>query len=72
MGGYDPPVVNARMRSGVGIAGRVLLGAVVAVLLAGAVLVILAYYGDLTFDIEQIVLAVAVAGVLVFLWTRWR
>ena len=54
------------------IAGRVLLGLLVAVLLGGAVLVLLAYYGDFTFDIEAVLVAVLAAGVVVFLWTRWR
>ena len=54
------------------IAGRVLLGIVAAVLLGGAVLLLLAYYADVKFDIEAVVIAFLVAGVLVFLWTRWR
>lgn len=53
-------------------AGRWLLGFVVAVLVAGAVLVLLAYYGDMAFDVEAVALAIAGAGVLVYLWTRWR
>ena len=62
---------SARIRSVAAIAGRVLLGLLVAVLLGGAVLVLLAYYGDFTFDIEAVLLAVLAAGVVVFLWTRW-
>lgn len=53
-------------------AGRILLGVLAAVLLGGAVLVILAYYGDVSFDVEAVVIAVVAAGILVFLWTRWR
>ena len=54
------------------IAGRVLLGIVAAVLLGGAVLLLLAYYADVSFDIEAVVIAILIAGLLVFLWTRWR
>ena len=54
------------------IAGRVVLGLLVAVLLGGAVLVLLAYYGDFSFDIEAVLVAVLGAAVVVFLWTRWR
>ena len=54
------------------IAGRVLLGILAAVLLGGAVLLLLAYYADVTFDIEAVVIAILIAGLLVFLWTRWR
>jgi uncharacterized membrane protein YeaQ/YmgE (transglycosylase-associated protein family) len=64
--------VTSRARTVVGIAGRVLLGLVVAVLLAGAVLVILAFYADASFDVEAVVLAILGAAALVFLWTRWR
>ena len=76
-GADDPPVPSrpvdsARIRSVAAIAGRVLLGLLVAVLLGGAVLVLLAYYADLSFDIEAIFIAVLAAGVVVFLWTRWR
>lgn len=60
------------MRTVAGIAGRVVLGIIAAVVLAAAVLVLLAYYGDFHFDIEGIVVALLGAGVLVFLWTRWR
>ena len=63
---------SARIRSVAAIAGRVLLGLLVAVLLGGAVLVLLAYYADLTFDIEAVLIAVLAAGAVVFLWTRWR
>ena len=66
------PVDSARIRSVAAIAGRVLLGFLVAVLLGVAALVLLAYYADLSFDIEAIVIAVLAAGVVVFLWTRWR
>lgn len=52
--------------------GRVLLGIVVTVLLAGAFLAILAFYADLRFDVEEVVVALLVSGVIVFLWTRWR
>ncbi len=61
-----------RTRSILGTVGRVLLGFLVAVLIAGAVLVILAYYADMKFDVEAAALAIAIAGGLVFLWTRWR
>ena len=60
------------MRRIAGIAGRVLLGLVIAVLLAGAVLVILAFYADASFDVEAVGLAIVAMAVLVFLWTRWR
>jgi hypothetical protein len=66
------PVDSARIRSVAAVAGRVLLGVLVAVLLGGAVLVLLAFYADLSFDIEAVVIAVLAAGVVVFLWTRWR
>jgi hypothetical protein len=65
-------VVSPRVRSVAGIAGRILLGFVVAVLLAGAVLVLLAYYGDLKFDVQEVIIAIVVAGIVVYLWTRWR
>ena len=54
------------------IAGRVLLGILVAVLLGAAVLLLLAYYGDVKFDIEAVVVVILIAGLVVFLWTRWR
>jgi hypothetical protein len=60
------------VRSIAGITGRVLLGVVVALLLAAAILVILAFYADMSFDVEGVLVAVALAGVIVFLWTRWR
>jgi hypothetical protein len=66
------PVVSPRVKTIGGVAWRILLGFVVAVLIAGAVLVILAYYADLKFDVEAVALAILGAGVLVFLWTRWR
>ena len=69
---YDPAVVSPRVRSIAGIAGRILLGFVVAVVIAAAVLVLLAYYADLEFDVKEVVLAVVGAGVVVYLWTRWR
>lgn len=62
----------ASPRSVAAIAGRILLGVLAAVLLGGAVLVILAYYGGVSFDVEAVVIAVVAAGLLVFLWTRWR
>ena len=65
-------MVSPRVKTIGGVAWRILLGFVVAVLIAGAVLVILAYYADLTFDVEAVALAILGAGVLVFLWTRWR
>ncbi len=65
-------MVSPRVKTIGGLAWRILLGFVVAVVLAGAVLVILAYYADLTFDVEAVALAILGAGVLVFLWTRWR
>ena len=63
---------GARIRIVAAIAGRVLLGVLAAVVLGGAVLLLLAYYGDVSFDIEAVVIAILVAGVVVFLWTRWR
>ena len=66
------PVNGARIRTVAAIAGRVLLGLLAAVVLGGAVLVLLAYYGDVSFDIEAVVIAILVAGLVVFLWTRWR
>ena len=60
------------MRTVAGIAGRVLLRIAAAVVLGGAVLVLLAYYGGFHFDVTAIVMALLGAGVLVFLWTRWR
>jgi hypothetical protein len=65
-------MVSPRVRSIGSVAWRILVGFVVAVLLAGAVLVILAYYADLKFDVEAVALAILGAGVVVFLWTRWR
>lgn len=65
-------MVSPRVRSIAGIAGRILLGFVVAVVIAAAVLVLLAYYADLEFDVKEVVLAVVGAGVVVYLWTRWR
>jgi len=65
-------VARTRARSIAAVAGRVLLGLVVAILVAGAVLAILAYYADMAFDVEAVVIAVVAAGVLVYLWTRWR
>lgn len=65
-------MVSSRVRSVAGIAGRVLLGFVVAVLLAAAALVLLAYYADLKFDVQEVIIAVVVAGIVVYLWTRWR
>ncbi|MFM8304499.1 MAG: hypothetical protein ACKOA9_09410 [Actinomycetota bacterium] len=65
-------MASPRVRAVAGVAGRWLLGFVVAVLVAGAVLVLLAYYGDMAFDVEAVALAIAGAGVLVYLWTRWR
>ena len=67
-----PTVVNTRVRTAAGIAGRVLLGVLAAMVLAGVILVLLAYYTDLTFDIEAIVVTIVLAGVVVFFWTRWR
>lgn len=65
-------MVSPRVRSAAGIVGRVLLGLIVAVLVAGAVTAILAYYADMTFDVEGAVIAIVAAGILVYLWTRWR
>ena len=65
-------MASTRARSIAAVAGRVLLGLVVAVLVAGAVLAILAYYADMAFDVEAVVIAIVAAGVLVYLWTRWR
>ena len=65
-------MASTRARSVVGIAGRVLLGLFVAVVLAGAVLVILAFYADLSFDVEAAGLAILGAAAVVYLWTRWR
>src|SRR5262245_16687959 len=63
------PVNGARIRTVAAIAGRVLLGILVAVLLGGAVLLLLAYYADVSFDIEAVAVAILIAGLLVFLWT---
>ena len=63
---------GARIRTVAAIAGRVLLGILVAVLLGAAVLLLLAYYGDVKFDIEAVVVVILIAGLVVFLWTRWR
>ena len=65
-------MVSPRVRSIGGVAWRILLGFVVAVVLAGAVLVILAYYADMTFDVEAVALAIVGAGAIVFAWYRWR
>jgi uncharacterized membrane protein YeaQ/YmgE (transglycosylase-associated protein family) len=65
-------VVSPRVKTIGGVAWRILLGFVVAVLIAGAVLVILAYYADLKFDVKEVILAIVGAGVLVFAWTRWH
>jgi hypothetical protein len=51
--------------------GRVLLAALVALVLAGGVLVILGYTG-LEFGLLEVVIALVVAGAAVFAWTRWR
>lgn len=59
-------------RSVLSAVGKVLLGLLVAVVLAGAFLSILAFYTDLTFGVGEAAIAIAVAGLLVFLWTRWR
>ena len=63
---------GARVRAVAAITGRILLGVLVAVLLGGAVLVLLAFYADVSFDVEAVAIAVLAAGVVVFLWTRWR
>lgn len=60
------------VRSVLAVIGKVLLGLLVAVVLAGAVLAILAFYTDMTFGVGEAAIAIAVAGLLVFLWTRWR
>ena len=65
-------MVSPRVKTIGGIAWRILLGFVVAVVIAAAVLVILAYYADLKFDVKEVVLAIVGAGVLVFAWTRWH
>lgn len=65
-------MASPRARAIAGIAGRLVVGLVVAVLLAGAALVILAYYGDVSFDVEGVAIAIVAAGILVYLWTRWR
>lgn len=54
-----------------GVVGRVLLAVIVTFALAAAVLVVLGYTG-LEFGIAEVVVAVVVAGVAVFAWTRWR
>jgi len=69
---YDPGVAMTRVRSIAGIIARVLLGVVAALLLGGAVLLVLAYYTSIEFDVKGLVVAFAAAGVAVFLWTRWR
>jgi|KBSMisStaDraftv2_1062788.scaffolds.fasta_scaffold3764217_2 hypothetical protein len=68
----SPAVGSVRMRTVAAIAGRVLLGIVVAVLLGAVVLLLLAYYADVSFDLEAVVIGVLAAGIVVFLWTRWR
>ena len=63
---------GARIRTVAAMTGRILLGVLVAVLLGGAVLVLLAFYADVSFDIEAVAIAILAAGIVVFLWTRWR
>ena len=65
-------VSSVRIRSVAAVAGRVLLGMLAALLLGVVVLLLLAYYTDLSFDLEALVVAVLAAGIVVFLWTRWR
>jgi hypothetical protein len=65
-------VAQARIRNVAGIAGRLLLGILAAVFIGGAALILLAYYSDFEFDIEAVVISLLAAGVLVFLWSRWR
>jgi hypothetical protein len=65
-------VGSVRIRTVAAIAGRVLLGILAAVLLGAVVLLLLAYYADFSFDLEELVIAVLAAGLVVFLWTRWR
>jgi uncharacterized membrane protein YeaQ/YmgE (transglycosylase-associated protein family) len=68
----SPAVGSVRIRTVAAIVGRALLGVVVAVLLASAILLLLAYYADFSFNLQALVIAVLAAGVVVFLWTRWR
>ena len=63
---------RVRIRTAAAVAGRVLLGIVVAALLGAVVLLVLAYYVDLSFGLEALLVAFVAAGVVVFLWTRWR
>jgi len=64
-------VADSRLRSFLGVVGRVLGAAVVAVVLAAAVLIVLGYTG-LEFGLLEVAIAVVVAGGVVFAWTRWR
>ena len=66
------PVDSARIRTVAAIAGRVLLGLLVAVLLGGAVLVLLAYYADFHSTSKPSSWRYWRRGSSVFLWTRWR
>jgi hypothetical protein len=65
-------VSSVRIRTAAAVAGRVLLGIVVAALLGAVVLLVLAYYVDLSLGLEALLVAFVAAGVVVFLWTRWR
>ena len=65
-------MVSPRVKTIGGVAWRILLGFVVAVLIAAAVLVLLAYYADLKFGVQEVILAIVGAGAVVFAWTRWH
>jgi hypothetical protein len=61
-----------RVRGILGIGGRILAGVAASAVLGGAVLVAIAYYAGVSFDVEAVGLAMLGAGVVVYLWTRWR
>lgn len=64
-------MVDSRFRRILGVVGRALLAVVATLALAAAALVILGYTG-LEFGLVEVGIAVLVAGVIVFAWTRWR
>jgi hypothetical protein len=65
-------VTSAWIRSIAGVAARIFVGLLGTLLVGGGALLLLAYYGNLTFDVEGVAIALVAAGLLVFLWTRWR
>lgn len=69
---YHPGVTRVGVRSIAGAALRLVLWFGLVVLLAGTLLVVLAYYTALEFDVEAVALALVVVGVLLFLWRRTR